>query len=146
MTKTCAKCQLLVTTVILVCLLGCAEQSTPSRDHIPLIKEKLTYLQNGVLTKNPAAIDSVLSLKILDNGQSSDSLLKFIYGADNSFAFELFGEPVIIYTDKVAMVECYVMDSTKSKNRPMTFLFSYENEIWLLSRFEKRGAGKSRVE
>ena len=146
MTKNSANYRILVTAVVLVCLLGCAEQSTPSRDHIPLIKEKLSYLQKGVLTKNRAAIDSVLSLKILDNGQSSDSLLKYIYGADNSFSFEFFGEPVIIYTEKVAMVECFLMDSSKTKNRPMTLLFSYDNEIWLLSRFEKRGAGESRAD
>ena len=137
------KRQIFLMAVMLACLPGCAEQSTPSRDHIPLIKAKLSYLQNGVLTRNPAVIDSVLSVKILDIGQSSDSLLKFVYGVDNSFAFEVFGEPVIIYTDKVAMIECYLMDSTRTKNRPMTLLFSYDNEIWLLSRFEKRGAGKS---
>ena len=146
MRKTCAKYQIFVTAVMLACLLGCAEQSTPSRDHIPLIKEKLSYLQNGVLTRNQAVIDSVLSVKILDIGQSSDSLLKFVYGTDNSFAFELFGEPVIIYTDKIAMVECYVMDSTRVKNRPLTLLFSYDNEIWLLSGFEKRGAEESRAD
>ncbi len=143
MTKTCTKFLILLTAAMSACLLGCAEQSTPSRDHIPLIKEKLSYLQHGVLTKNRAAIDSVLSVKILDIGQSSDSLLNYIYGADNSFVFELFGEPLIIYTEKVAMIECYLMDSTRTKNRPMTLLFSYDNEIWLLSRFEERGAGET---
>ncbi len=143
MINTCSKHQILLTVAMIACLLGCAEQSTPSRDHIPLIKEKLSYLQNGVLAQNLAVIDSVLSVKILDIGQSSDSLLKFVYGIDYSFAFELFGEPVIIYTDKIAMVECYVMDSTRAKNRPITLLFSYDNDIWLLSRFEKRGAGES---
>jgi len=146
MAKLCTKYQIFVTAVMFTCLFGCAEKTTPSRDHIPLIKEKLSYLQSGVLSQNPAVIDSVLSVKILDIGQSSDSLLKFIYGADNSFAFEVFGEPVIIYTDKVAMIECYLMDSTRTKNRPITLLFSYENEIWLLSRFEVRGAGESRVD
>ncbi|MCH9024761.1 MAG: hypothetical protein IH931_05435 [candidate division Zixibacteria bacterium] len=146
MIKTCMNYQIFVTAVMLTCLLGCAEKRTPSRDHIPLIKEKLSYLQNGVLTRNRAVIDSVLSVKILDIGQSSDSLLKFIYGADNSFAFEFFGEPVIIYTDKVAMIECYLMDSTRTKNRPTTLLFSYDDDIWLLSRFEKRGAGESRAD
>ena len=97
--------QLFFTSIILACLLGCAEQSTPSRDHIPIIKEQLSYLQNGVLSQNSAVIDSVLSVKILDIGQSSDSLLKFIYGTDDRFAFEFFGEPVIIYTDNLAMVE-----------------------------------------
>lgn len=141
-----AKRQIFLMAVMLACLPGCAEQSTPSRNHIPLIKEKLSYLQNGVLTRNRAAIDSVLSVKILDIGQSSDSLLKFIYGADNSFEFELFGEPVIIYTDQAAMIECYLMDSARTKNRPMNLLFSYDNEIWLLSRFEKRVAGESRAD
>ena len=146
MAKFYTKYQIFVTAVMLTCLFGCAEKTTPSRDHIPLIKEKLSYLQSGVLSQNPAVIDSVLSVKILDIGQSSDSLLKFIYGADNSFAFEVFGEPVIIYTDKVAMIECYLMDSTRTKNRPMTLLFSYDDEIWLLSRFEVRGAGESKVD
>ena len=146
MMKTSTKYRVLVTAVMFTCLLGCADQSTPSRDHIPLIKEKLSYLQNGVLARKRAAIDSVLSVKILDIGQSSDSLLKFVYGADNSFAFEVFGEPVIIYTEKVAMIECYLMDSTRTQNRPMTLLFSYDNKIWLLSRFEKRGAGESRAD
>jgi len=143
MKKRCTQYQLLFIVALLACLPGCAEQSAPSRDHIPLIKEKLSYLQNAVLAQNLAVIDSVLSVKILDIGQSSDSLLKFVYGIDYSFAFELFGEPVIIYTDKIAMVECYVMDSTRAKNRPITLLFSYDNDIWLLSRFEKRGAGES---
>ena len=57
MTKNCTTYQVLVAAVVIVCLMGCAEQSTPSRDHIPLIKEKLSFLQNGVLAKNPAAID-----------------------------------------------------------------------------------------
>ena len=145
MKKICTKYQIFVTAVMLACLFGCAEKRTPSRDHIPLIKTKLAYLQNGVLTRNRTLIDSVLSVKILDFEQSSDSLLKFVYGADNTFTFELFGEPVIIYTDKVAMIECYLMDSIRTKNRPVTLQFLYENEIWLLSRFEKRGAGESRV-
>ena len=146
MAKLCTKYQIFVTAVMLSGLLGCAEKRTPSRDHIPLIKEKLSYLQNGVRTRNRAVIDSVLSVKILDIGQSSDSLLKFVYDTDNSFAFEIFGEPVIIYTDKVAMIECYLMDSTRTKNRPVTLLFSYDNEIWLLSKFEKRGAGEPRAD
>ena len=146
MIKTRVNYQMFVTAVMLSCLLGCAEKKTPSRDHIPLIKEKLSYLQNGVLTRNRAVIDSALSVKILDIEQSSDSLLNFVYGADNSFAFELFGEPVIIYTDKVAMIECYIMDSTRTKDRPITLLFSYDSEVWLLSKFETRGVGESRTD
>jgi hypothetical protein len=62
--------------------------------------------------------------------------LKFVYGADGLFIFESFGQPVIIYTDKVAKVEAYIMDSTHHTERPVIFTFIFDDDQWLLSKFE----------
>ena len=119
-----------------VAIISCGEEKTPSRDHIPLIKERLSRLQEGVKNKSAASIDSVLSLNILKNQQSSDSLLKFVYGADGLFIFESFGQPVIIYTNKVAKVEAFIMDSTHQTERPVIFTYIFDDDQWLLSKFE----------
>lgn len=117
-------------------LSSCGEKKTPSRDHIPIIKERLTKLQEGVKNQNTAAIDSLLSVDILKKNQSSDSLLSFVFGPNRDFAFESFGQPVIIYTDEVAQVECFVMDSTHQTNRPVVLKFVYVSDQWLLNGFE----------
>ena len=119
-----------------VSIISCGKEKTPSRDHIPLIKERLSRLQEGVKNKSAAAIDSVLSVNILKNQQSSDSLLKFVYGAEGLFSFESFGQPVIIYTDEVAKVEAYIMDSTHQTERPVIFTFIFDDDQWLLNKFE----------
>ncbi len=117
-------------------LISCSKEKTPSRDHIPLIKEQLSRLQEGVKNKNTSLIDSVLSVNILKNQQSSDSLLKFVYGPEGHYVFESFGEPVIIYTDEVAKVEAYIRDNTHQTNRPVIFLFIFDDDRWLLSKFD----------
>ncbi len=115
---------------------SCGKEKTPSRDHIPLIKAQLTRLQEGVRNRSAASIDSVLSVNILKNGLSSDSLLKFVYGAEGLGDFESFGQPVIIYTEEVAKVEAYIMDSTKQTNRPVIFTLIFDDDQWLLTKFE----------
>lgn len=117
-------------------LSSCGGERTPSRDHIPFIKERLSRLQEGVKNQNTAAIDSLLSVDILKKNQSSDSLLGLVYGPGRAFAFESFGQPVIVYTDEVAQVECFVMDSTHQTNRPLVLKFVYSSDLWLLSGFE----------
>ena len=119
-----------------VALIFCGGEMTPSRDHIPLIKEQLSRLQEGVKNKSAASIDSVLSLNILKNQQSSDSLLKFVYAAEGLLGFESFGQPIIIYTDEVAKVEAYLMDSTHRTDRPVIFTFGFDDDQWLLNKFE----------
>lgn len=113
----------------------CGKEKTPSRDHIPLIKAALSKLQEAVRVQDTAAIDSLLSVEILKRHQSSDSLLNFVYGAGRQFSFESFGEPVIIYTEAVAKIECYVMDSTHQTKRPVILNFVYSSDQWLLSGF-----------
>jgi hypothetical protein len=114
---------------------GCSEE-TPSRDHIPLLKERVYLLQQAVKEKNHTAIDSLLLPEILSYRQSSDSLLRFAYGPDDRFAFERFGDCEIIYTSDKARIDCFVMDSTGREDRPIVFTFVHKHDLWLLKRFE----------
>ena len=124
---------IIVTTVF---ILGCGERS-PKRDHIPVIKNSLLKLQTSVKESNRAAIDSLLSVSILDKDQSSDSLLSFVYGFDGSFMFEQFGMAEFFYTNKQGRIDCYIMDSTHSKDRPFVLFIAYEHDKWLFTSFEE---------
>ena len=127
----------LVVLVSLALLAAGCNEKTPSRDHIPLLKERVYLLQQAVKGKNHAAIDSLLSPKILSYRQGSDSLLSFVYGPDDRFAFERFGNCEIIYTSDKARIDCFVMDGTGRKDRPIVFTFVHKHELWLLKRFEE---------
>lgn len=123
-------------TVCLFLLAGCAEEQPPPRNHIPILKEQLFRLQDAVKSQNRASIDSLLSVQILSFDQNSDSLLRFTYGADGSFAFRQFATGGIVYTDEKARIDCFIMDSTQTRDRPMILTFVYEHDQWLLKRFE----------
>ena len=120
---------------------GCSEE-TPSRDHIPLLKERVYLLQQAVKEKIHAAIDSLLSPKILSYQQGSDSLLSFVYGPDDRFVFERFGNCEILYTSDKARIDCFVMDSTGRTDRPIVLTFVHKHDLWLLKRFEEGQADK----
>jgi hypothetical protein len=126
---------LLTTGAIIILLAGCGVK-TPSRDHIPILKERLYELQLAVADKDRAAIDSLLSVKMLDIDQSSDSLLSFVYGPGGDFAFEHFGNYDIAYTQDKARIDCFMMDTTRAMDRPITFTLIYDDEQWLFKRFE----------
>ena len=121
--------------VLLLVLMGCSEK-TPSRDHIPNIKERVYLLQEAIKDQNRAAIDSLLSTDILDAGQNSDSLISFCFGTDGSFGFERLGNCVIAYTDNNAEARCFVMDSTGGEDHPVKLMWVQQHDMWLLSRFE----------
>ncbi|RKX28806.1 MAG: hypothetical protein DRP47_03395 [Candidatus Zixiibacteriota bacterium] len=129
------------TTIILVVgfifIAGCSKE-TPSRDHIPVLKEQVFQLQEAIKNHSRAAIDSLLSPDILSAGQNSDSLLNFCWGYENDFPFERLGDCEIAYTDKHAIADCFVMDSTNMKDRPVRLIFIYQHDLWLLKRFEPR--------
>jgi len=72
---------------LLLSLISCSKK-TPSRDHIPNIKERVYLLQEAIKERNRAAVDSLLSTDILDAGQSSDSLISFCFGEGGDFGFE----------------------------------------------------------
>lgn len=121
--------------VLLLTLISC-DKKTPSRDHIPNIKERVYLLQEAIKDHNRAAIDSLLSTDILDAGQNSDSLISFCFGSDGNFGFERLGNCVIAYTNNNAEARCFVMDSTGSEERPMRLMWVQQHDMWLLSRFE----------
>jgi len=115
---------------------GCdAEQRTPPRDQIPILKQTVYALQERVKEKDRAAIDSLLSAKILDNQQSSDSLLSLVYGAGGDYAFRQFGNCEIFYTKDNAEARCYIMDTTHATDRPIRFSFMLQDSTWLLESF-----------
>jgi len=116
-------------------LAACAKQS-PKRDQIPLLKSRLYELQIAVKERNAAAIDSLLSVSIISKKQSSDSLLSYVYGPEGDFAFRQFGNYNILYTSDRARIECYVMDSTSSADRPVVFFLADEHDMWLFTSFE----------
>jgi hypothetical protein len=120
-------------------LIGCVEKA-PKRDQIPALKEALYRLQVAVKDKNRAAMDSLLSVRILSEKQSSDSLLRFVYNYnDRYFPFERFGNYSITYTQDRARIDCFVMDSSNGEERPIVLTFANEHHLWLLKRFEPGG-------
>lgn len=128
--------QLLAAAIGIVLLNSCTSQETPSRDHLPILKERVYALQEAVKARDRTAIDSLLSTKIQSNQQSSDSLLSLVYGPDGAFPFERFGNCEIAYTNTKALAECYIMDSTPRQGRPIALLWVHEHDRWLLKRFE----------
>ena len=86
--------------------------------------------------RNRTAIDSLLSVDILSAGESSDSLLSFVYEADGGFAFERFGDYQIYYTDELARIDCFVMDSLGDTSRPIILTLVNQYDLWLLKRFD----------
>ena len=117
-------------------VLSCGDKQTVSRDHIPVIKERFYTLQEAVKDRDTVALDSLVSDDMLDDDLSFDSLFRFVYGADGAFAFDRFGEYEIFYTNRKARVDCYIQDSTLTKDRPAVFTFVFDDDRWLLKRFE----------
>ncbi len=121
---------------LLALVLGSAcTEDTPSRENIPVLKERIYVLQEAIRERNRPMLDSLLSSRILTYDQSSDSLLSFCWGPDNSFAFERLGDCEIFYTDDKAFADCFVMDSTGTKERPIHLRFINQGDVWLLERF-----------
>ncbi len=123
--------------LMLLIYTGCGEKKI-NRDYIPMLKGNLYKLQMAVKDKNISQIDSLLSVKVLSKKQSSDSLLRFVYGGDNSFDFVQFGNAEIVYTNKKARIDCYIMDSTSSNDRPVVFFLEYDHDLWLFTSFADR--------
>ena len=119
---------------------GCGEKEPPSRDHFMEIKQRLYLVQEAVLRRDRTKLDSLMSDESLSIHLDSDSLLSFVYGANNAFPFDRFGDYQILYTDKKARIDCFINDSTDRNSRPFILTFVLENKQWLLKRFE---AGKS---
>lgn len=129
------KVSIVTALVILMGGLGCG-QSSPKRDQIPILKKRIFELQTAVKYRNLAAIDSLLSVKIISRKQGSDSLLSFVYGGDGAYPFDRFGNCSIVYTSDKARVDCFIMDSTAQADRPITFFLAHEHDLWLFTSFQ----------
>jgi len=114
---------------------GCGGEKLPSRDEIPKIREKLYSLEQGILKRDRAGLDSLLSVDILDFKESSDSLLRFVYGADSLFPFRKLGDYTIFFNKKMAVIDCFIMDSTSREDRPLRLIYKLQHNIWLLTEF-----------
>ena len=125
---------LLSCAVILVAIAGCKEKAPP-RNQIPVLKETLYRLQTAVKDHNRASLDSLLSVKMLEYHQNGDSLLTIVYGSDNSFSFERFGDAVFLYTGDNAQIECFVMDSASRRDQPIRLHMIREGKRWLMSHY-----------
>ena len=121
---------------VAVVLFSACEKKSPKREQIPNLQKQVFSLQTAVTDRNHAAIDSLLSVRILSKKQGSDSLLSFVYGPADDFAFDRFGIRDITYTHDRARVECFILDSTLAKDRPITFFLAIEHDMWLLTSFE----------
>ncbi len=122
--------------IVLLSCFGCEEERAPSRDQIPVIREVVFKIQEAVKAENLAAIDSLLSVKILDIDQSSDSLLTVAYGEDGMFSFAQFDLVSSSYVRDKARVNCVIVDSEGNRGMPIEFTLVFEHKKWLLKRFE----------
>jgi len=120
----------------LTLLIGCDEQKPPSRDQIPVLRQRLFDLGQAIAARSAPALDSMMSVDILDYGLSSDSLLRFIYGPQFDNPFMSLGDYRILYNDNIAVIECYAMDTSGQAGQPVKLLFKSEDDIWLLTKFE----------
>jgi hypothetical protein len=113
-------------------LVACGQEKPPPRDYFPILKKQLDNLQAAVLEKDTAQIDSLLVPRLREDNRGVDSLLNYVYGPADTFAFEKFGNYQIVYSHNRARIDCYVMDSTDQENRPATLTYELQKEQWLL--------------
>ena len=119
----------------MVFLWGC-DQKPPDRNQIPIIRARLLKIQEAVKAEDRAQIDSLLSVEILDYEQGSDSLLAYVYGPLVDYSFVQFEIRGIIYTDDIAKVDCFIMDSLRTQDRPILFTYKKDGSVWMLKKFE----------
>ena len=109
---------------------GCREKS-PSRDYIPVIKQRIYVVQEAIKSRGKNAIDSLLTEDFAASG-GADSLVQFANGADPNFAFARFANTEIFYTNDKARVDCVIMGENGLRLRSATLTFERHKEQWLL--------------
>jgi len=119
---------------------ACGGDELPSREQIPVLRGRLFALQKGLSERNRSAIDSLLSVDILDIHQDSDSLLRFVYGSDGGSPFSQLGDYTIFFSNELAVIDCFVMDSAARHDRPLRLIYKRDNGLWLLREFRAGGA------
>ena len=125
---------------VLALAVGCGGGKLPSRDQIPHINSQVARIEQGIREKNPALIDSLLSVDILDKHLSSDSLLRYIYGPSGDLPFDRLADCRTFYNRDFAVVDCYIQslhDSTQASCRPLRLVLEpVDDTLWLLTSFE----------
>jgi hypothetical protein len=129
------KALLLTATIAVLVLAGCGAEELPSRDQIPILRKRVYALEEGIRQRSRASIDSLLSVDILDLKEDSDSLLKFVYGADGRFEFKGLGDYTIFFSKEIGVVDCFIMDSTGRFDRPLRLTYKLDDKVWLLTEF-----------
>lgn len=109
---------------------SCREKA-PSRDYIPVIKERIYAVQEAIKSRGRNAIDSLLTADYAAAG-GADSLVQFANGSDPTFAFGRFAHTEIYYTNDKARVDCVIMGQDKRSLRSATLTFEHQKERWLL--------------
>lgn len=116
-------------------LSGCDKRS-PSRDQAPIIREQIGRIALALQIRNRAALDSLASQDITEDGLSVDSLLSFVWGESGEKRFDHFGPNEIIYNKKKARFDCPLVDSSGNQYLQVTWTLVREKDQWLLKRFE----------
>ena len=114
---------------------ACGEEELPSREQIPVLRARLSALQQALSERNRPAVDSLLSVDILELHQDSDSLLRFVYGPEGTFPFRQLGDYTIFFSNELAVIDCFLMDSTAGHNRPLRLIYKFDHDLWLLKEF-----------
>lgn len=109
---------------------GCREKS-PSRDYIPIIKQRIYAVQEAIKSRGKNAIDSLLTSDYAAGG-GADSLVQFANGSDPTFAFGRFAHTEIYYTNDKARVDCVIVGQDNRNLRSATLTFERRKENWLL--------------
>jgi len=109
---------------------GCREKS-PSRDYIPVIKQRIYVVQEAIKSRGRNAIDSLLTVEYAAAG-GADSLVQFANGTDPSFSFARFANTEIYYTNDKARVDCIIVGENGLRLRSATLTFERHKEQWLL--------------
>lgn len=114
----------------LAAIWSCREKS-PSRDYIPIIRQRVYEVQEAIKSRGRNAIDSLLTEEYAAAG-GADSLVQFANGSDPAFAFSRFTHTEIYYTNDKARVDCLIVGQDNRSLKSATLTFERRKERWLL--------------
>jgi hypothetical protein len=46
------------------------------------------------------------------------------------------GDYNIFFSTEIAVINCYIMDSTEQRDRPLKLMYELDDQLWLLTRFD----------
>lgn len=116
--------------VMVIAAAGCREKS-PSRDYIPIIKQRIYVVQEAIKSRGKNAIDSLLTTEYAASG-GADSLVQFANGSEPGFVFARFANTEIYYTNDKARVDCIIVGENGLRLRSATLTFEHFKDQWLL--------------